>query len=137
MGSEIELDIGGKHEFEGSIPLTFGGCVKLLYDGRYVLKGVSYGRTDAFVGKIAVISSEDSGIVVTSKTMVGGGAALFDALKMDVSGKKAIALKVGRGAFDFPVSDVISVCTPGWCAWELCPKPFKKVRRPLYPLDPM
>jgi microcystin degradation protein MlrC len=139
---EIEIDIGGRHEYEGSFPVRFKGSIRLLYDGKYVLKGIPYEGVSAFLGKTAVISSGDTDVVLTSKRIYPQGSAVFDALNMDVSGKKVITLKgfsagSDRPAFDFPVKEVIQVDTPGWTNWDFCSVPYKKIKRPIYPIDPI
>ncbi len=134
LGNEIEVDIGGKYKYEGSFPLKFKGTVRSLYDGKYTLKGIPFEGINAFLGKTAVISSDDIDIILTSKILYPQGCAVFDALKMDVSGKKVITLKSFNG-FDFPVKEVINIDTPGWANWHFSTVPYKKIRRPIYPLD--
>jgi len=142
LGADIVLDIGGKHEYEGACPLRFRGAVRSLYEGRYTLKGVPYEGVTAFLGKTAVVGSGDTDVVLTSRRIYPQGAAIFDALNLDVSGKKVITLKgysAGSSgpAFAFPVKEVISVETPGWTIWDFKSVPYKKIKRPIYPLDPM
>ena len=134
IGNEIEVDIGGKYKYEGSCPLKFKGTVRLLYDGKYTLKGIPFEGINAFLGKTAVISTNDTDIVLTSKRLYPQGRAIFDVLKMDVSGKKVITLK-SFNSFDFPVKDVINVYTPGWYNSHYSTVLYKKIKRPIYPLD--
>jgi len=134
LGNEIEVDIGGKFKYEGSFPLKFKGTVRSLYDGKYTLKGIPFEGINAFLGKTAVIGSDDIDIVLTSKIVYPQGRAIFDVLKMDVSGKKVITLKSFNG-FGFPVKEVINVDTPGWANWYFSTVPYKKIKRPIYPLD--
>ena len=142
LGNEIETGIGGKHAYKGAAPLIFKGAVKKLYDGTFVLEGCPYGGVRAFLGKTAVLGAGGTDIVLTSKRIYPQGAAVFDALKMDVSGKEVIALK-GYGAdgdpstFRFPVREVIDVDTPGWTVWDFRAVPYQKIERPIYPLDPI
>ena len=142
VGSEIEVDIGGKHPYEGAFPLRFKGRVKELYDGTYTLKGIPYEGITAFLGRTAVISAGDTEVVLTSKRIYPQGAAVFDALGMDLSAKRAITLKGfssdrGCPASDFGAKQVIYVDTPGWTNWHFCSVPYKKIDRPIYPLDPV
>lgn len=134
LGNEIEVDIGGKYKYEGSFPLKFKGTVRSLYDGKYTRKGIPFEGINAFLGKTAVISSDDIDIVLTSKIVYPHGRAIFNVLKMDVSGKKVITLKSFNG-FGFPVKEVINVDTPGWANWYFSTVPYKKIKRPIYPLD--
>jgi len=134
LENEIEVDIGGKCKYEGSFPLKFKGTVRSLYDGKYTLKGIPFEGINAFLGKTAVIGSDDIDIILTSKIVYPQGRAIFDALKMDVSGKKVITLKSFNG-FGFPVNKVINVDTPGWANWHFSTVPYKKIKRPIYPLD--
>ncbi len=134
VGNEIEVDIGGKCKYKGSFSLKFKGTVGSLYDGKYTLKGIPFEGINAFLGKTAVISSDDIDIILTSKILCTQGCAIFDVLKMDVSGKKVITLKTFHGC-DFPVKELINVDTPGWANWHFSTVPYKKIKRPIYPLD--
>lgn len=137
---EVEIDIGGKHEYDGAFSLELGGVVRVLYDGKYTLEGIPYEGVSGYLGKTAVISSGDTDVVLTSKRIYPQGSAIFNALGLDVSRKKVITLK-GYSAgtegptFAFPVKDVIGVDTPGWTVWDFCSIAYKKIKRPIYPLD--
>jgi microcystin degradation protein MlrC len=141
LGAQVELAIGGKHDGGEPSPLPFSGTVRMLYDGKYVLKGMPYEGVSAYLGRTAVVGSGSTDIVLTSKRIYPQGRAVFDALGMNPSGKQVIVLKgfsagSGRPAFGFPLEDVLNVSTPGWTNWDFCTVPYRKIRRPIYPLDP-
>jgi microcystin degradation protein MlrC len=141
LGAQVEMAIGGKHDGGERSPLPFSGIVRMLFDGKYTLRGVPYDGMSAYLGRTAVVGAGSTDIVLSSKRIYPQGRALFDALGTDVSQKRALALKgFSSGsrspAFDFPLGDVLYVSTPGWSNWDFRTVPYRKISRSLYPLDP-
>jgi microcystin degradation protein MlrC len=136
LNTEATLSIGGKYTADGPSPLRFDCRVVRLFDGEFVHVGVPYGGLRAPLGRTAAVADGDIHIVLTSKRVRSQGSAIFAALDLDYSTKRAI---VGKGCtlncMSFPVSAHYSVDTPGITEWDFRKVPYHNVPRPRYPLD--
>ena len=136
LGARVSLNIGGKYAAGGPAPLQFSGRVDRLYDGDHTHVGVPYGGLKAPLGKTAVVVKGDTHIVLCSKRIRSQGSSIFNALDLDFGSKRVI---VGKGftlnCISFPVTEHLSVDTPGITEWDFTKVPYRKVPRPRYPLD--
>lgn len=139
VGNVGAVLLGGKHDPEaGGAPLTLAGRVVALTDGRFQKFGpmgggvwVDYGLTMLFrVGGID--------IVVISNNTQANDTAQLTSVGIEPGRKTTLAVKSNhhfRAAFEPLAREVITVNGGGLGAMILDKGGFKRVRRPIWPLD--
>lgn len=144
-GDVVSLEIGGR----GSRldPGPFGLSVKLikLCDGLFTLQDrqshLASMVGDRFdMGDCAVVQYEGITILLTSNRTPPMDLGQWLHVGVDTSRFSFVGIKAAvahRRAWD-PISrGNFWVATPGPCSSDLCQLPYKKIRRPIFPLDPI
>ena len=142
IGAEITLSIGGKIAMPAipgkSPPLTVTGTVKTISNGRYRNRGPMARGVLMDMGPSVVIDTGTVEIVLISHHVEPSDLNCLLALGIDPRQKRYVMLKsrihwrAGLGKLAKAVVDCagIGVCTSDYGQLE-----FRKVRRPIYPLD--
>lgn len=139
-GSEVALNLGGKTDRLHGAPLPLQATVKLISDGIYVNSGPMMAGLTVHLGPSAVIETGQSGlkILVTSRAETPIDLNVFRQHGIDPTKLSVIGLK-GKGhfraAFEPIASSVVLVEGPGITGADLSRLPFKRIRRPIWPLD--
>lgn len=140
VGATVELELGGKTDDLHGAPLSVSGRVRLLSDGRFKNLGPMNTGAETRMGPTAVLAIDGLDVVVTSNRVQALDAGLFLSQGIDPTRKRVLVLKSSvhyRGAFEPLASRVIEVDTPGLSNADLSRYPYRHVRRPIFPLDPM
>ena len=140
VGATVSLAIGGKIDPRfGGPPLEVKGEVIHTGDGRYVCDGPMWAGLAKSFGPSAVLRVGGVDILIVSHLLQITDLQQFLSNGIDPRQKKTVALKSMqhfRAAFE-PIASKVIVCDCGALAPPDRSKlPYKKVRRPLYPLDP-
>ena len=112
-----------------------------LHDGSLVGKrGISAGHT-INLGQMALLKVGGIRVVVVSIRQQAKDIAMFECFGIDIAKARSVIVKSRghfRAAFDifFPDDRIIEVDVPGLTTPILTRVPYKKVPRPIYPLDP-
>jgi microcystin degradation protein MlrC len=142
VGAEITLSIGGKIEMPAipaeSPPLTVTGTVKTISNGRYKNRGPMARGVVMDMGPAVVLDTGPVEIVLISRHVEPSDLNCLLSLGIDPIQKRYVMLKsrihwrAGLGQMARAVVDCagVGVCTSDYGQLE-----FKKVRRPIYPLD--
>ncbi len=146
IGAELTLPLGGKtNPARGGGPLTLTGTVTALGSGKFVHEGPMSTGVAGDLGpsacfRVTGAEGADIDILVVSINVQMLDRALFRAVGIQPEGKDFLAVKSQqhfRGAFG-PIASEILVCdTGGMSSDDLSYRTFKKVRRPIHPLDPV
>jgi len=138
IGSTVKLNIGGKLFKEGNPPLPFEGKVNFI--GKDVEAGgdilVGY---ETKMGRMVVVEGYGVEIVLVERTGKIGDSSLFEKVGIKPKEKKFIVLKESIGpliSYRDIASNVLLVDTPGWCTQMLYTIDYKRIPRPMFPLDP-
>ncbi len=139
-GDDVTLSVGGKTDPRfGGGPLTLTGQIMRLSDGDYVGDGPMMGGQKMNFGKTAVLNASGIDVLVVSNPAQILDQQQFRAFGIDPTTKTVVALKSMqhfRAAFESIAGKVI-VCDSGaLCTIDFLRLPYKKVPRPIYPLDP-
>jgi microcystin degradation protein MlrC len=142
VGAEVTLSIGGKIKMPAipgdSLPLAVTGTVKTISNGRYRNRG-PMGRGVAMdMGPAVVLDTGAAEIALISRHVEPSDLNCLMSLGIDPLQKRYVMLKsrihwrAGLGKLAKAVVDCagIGVCTSDYGQLQ-----FKKVRRPIYPLD--
>jgi len=144
IGDTMKLPLGGKGSRLDEGPLVLDVTLVSRRDGRFALEDKQSHLAsmcgDAFdMGPCAVVRHEGITLLLTShKTppfdLGQWRSQGIEPEKMSVIGVKAAVAH--RRAYDKFASRMLWADTPGPCRSELRKLPFRKVRRPVFPLDP-
>jgi len=137
-GAEVELQLGGKTSPEFGKPILVHAKVVRITDGIFVNKGpMNMGRVVNTKGA-AHIKVDDIDILITGRALTANDPELFRHIGIEPTQKLILGLKVKnhfRAAFDPLVSKVIYVDAPGVASNDLSNFEFKRIPRPIWPLD--
>jgi microcystin degradation protein MlrC len=142
VGSEITLSIGGKMAMPtipaASPALTVTGTVKTISNGSYRNRGPMGRGVQMDMGPAVVLDTGAVEIVLISRHVEPSDLNCLLSLGIDPSQKRYVMLKsrihwrAGLGKIARAVIDCAGV---GVCTSDYSQLQFKKVRRPIYPLD--
>lgn len=144
LGAEVTLDLGGKAEMPsiGRRPksLRVTGKVAHLSDGRWKITGPMYTGVMADTGPTAVLQLGRMKIVVVSYHHEPFDLGIFTANGIDPRAQRYLLLKSRihyRAGFAPLASETFTCDGAGVTTSDNKELSFKRVRRPIYPLDAM
>jgi len=141
VGARLTLDIGGHTAPRmGGGPLRLTGVVERISDGRYVADGPMGGGVTRNDGITALFRVDGVAIVLASTNQQATDLAQLTSLGLDPLAAATIAVKSMqhfRAAFGPIARRIIEVDSGALCTRDFLRRPYRKVRRPLYPLDPI
>jgi len=142
VGANVTLPLGGKIDMpsigRSGAPREVSGSVRTLSDGRYRNNGPAQTGVLMDMGPTAVLDTGKVEIVVISRHQEPNDQQCFRSLGIDPTRKKFLMLKSRvhwRAGFGGIVRDVIECAGEGVCTSDYSRLSFRKVRRPIYPLD--
>lgn len=138
-GTTVSVRLGGKVDPEiGGGPLDLTGTLVSVSDGDYVGDGPMLGGLHASWGPCAVLRVGGIEILVTTIRAQMNDLQQFRAFGIDPAAKRVVGLKSMqhfRAAFE-PIAGKVIVCDSGaLCTPDLTRLPYRRVRRPIFPLD--
>jgi microcystin degradation protein MlrC len=140
VGSSVTLDVGGSFDRKNSTPLRLTCRVRLLSDGRWTptIRGYSAG-TEVSMGKTAVLEAGSVRILVAERPAMTLDPELYRSHGIEPCRSKIVVVKSPAGfraAYEPIAKGIFIVDTPGVSTARLRSLPFRRVPRPIYPLDP-
>ena len=142
VGATVTLDLGGKMDMPAigrkGEPLRLTGVVRAITDGEYTVTGPQFTGMRCYMGRTAVLDTGAAEIVVIERNQEPWDRAVFTSVGIDPTRKRFLLLKSRmyfRPVF-LPIAtgmvfcDAPGVGTSDWTAFE-----YRKLRRPIYPLD--
>jgi microcystin degradation protein MlrC len=140
VGAEVEVELGGHTDQLHGEPLPVRGYVRLLSDGRYTNAGPMHAGVEVKLGPTAVLVVDGVEVLVTSYPETPIDLNVFRAHGIEPTLKRVLALK-GKGQFRAafaPIAErIVLVEGPGITGSDLSRLSFRRVRRPIWPLDLM
>src|SRR6266571_4066593 len=141
LGTETTLSLGGKTDpAMGGGPLTLTGEVTHLTTGRFIVHGPMGGGVERDYGPSMVFRVGGIDIIVITNNGQAVDLGQFTSLGIDPTRYRTVAVKSMqhfRAAFEPIGREVILVDTGALCSELYTPELFDKVRRPVWPLDPI
>ena len=147
-GGKITVDLGGKTDRLHGDPLPVRAHVKLLSDGRYTNDGPMMTGLTVDLGPTALLLCEPAvgpsvpavEVLVTTRAETPVDLNVFRCHGIEPTRHRVLGLK-GKGhfraAFEPIARRVVLVEGPGTTGADLSRLTFRKVRRPIWPLDPV
>jgi microcystin degradation protein MlrC len=139
VGASVALALGGKVDPRYGEPLRVSGKVEKLTDGRFAFDGPMMRGTRCAMGPTAVLRVGGIDIVVASGRYQAFDQQFFKHAGIDPAGKAVLAVKSAhhfRAAFGPIAGEILVVDSgDGLTSRNYRELPYRKVRRPIYPLD--
>lgn len=142
LGAHVEIVVGNKIPAEGFAPprrpLRLQGRIAALGDGRYRISGPIYTGMVCEMGRSAVIDTGVANVLITEETHEPWDQAVFTSLEIDPMAARYLILKSRmycRPVFEPLAKAVIECAGGGVTGSDYSLFPFRKLRRPIYPID--
>jgi microcystin degradation protein MlrC len=138
-GASVTLDVGGKVDDRHGAPLRVTGVVRTLSDGRFVHKGPMARGLPGRLGTTAVLDVNDVKVILISYRWQTLDPEMIRFVGINPLDHKILVVKSTihyRAAFEPIASEIIEVDAPGLSSSNLSRFDFKRIRRPIFPLDP-
>ena len=137
-GDSIRTRVGGMFTNDLFRPVEIEGRVRSLSDGRFVFRGAyNHGMLNE-MGRTAVIDVGRISIVVSEEAASGIGTDVFRSQGLEPEYRKMIVVKSAnsfRSEYGPFMVEAIIVDSPGLSSSNLRSLPYKRVSRPIHPLD--
>ena len=141
VGKTGELTLGGKHDVNaGGAPLKLTGHVVAITDGKFQAFGPMGGGVWRDLGLSMLFRVGGIDIIAITNNTQATDTAQLTSLGCDPTRKSTVAVKSNhhfRAAFEPIGREVITVNGGGLGSMILSQGEYKKVRRPIWPLDKM
>jgi microcystin degradation protein MlrC len=135
----VTLAVGGVFDKKHSKPVQVNGRVKLLSDGRWIARARGYNTgIESCMGRAAVLEVGQVLILLAERSAMTVDPELFRSHGIEPSYCKIVVVKSPNGfraAYEPIARAIFLVDTPGVSTANLRKLPFRRVPRPLYPLD--
>ena len=141
IGAKTTLALGGKTDpAMGGGPLSLDGEVVCLTNGRFIAYGPMGGGVERNYGPSMVFRVGGIDIIVITNNGQATDLGQFTSLGIDPTRYTTVAVKSMqhfRAAFAPIAREIVLVDTGALCSEIYTPELFTKVRRPVWPLDPI
>jgi microcystin degradation protein MlrC len=138
VGAEIETAIGGKTDRLHGPPVRVKAKVARLGIGDFNYKSSYMTNRRVTAGNCAVLEAEGVRILVREKKVMPFDRQEIEAMGIDAAACRMIVVKSAlawRAAYGEIAKAVIEADTPGACTARVETLPYRKLRRPVVPLD--
>jgi microcystin degradation protein MlrC len=139
IGAELRLTIGGGSGGPFAAPLEVMGRVRLLSDGAFVNKGAGFRGVTFYRGLTGVLQIGEVALVVMERPVIQWDPELYRSLGLEPQGAQVVVVKspaAFRAAYGPLAAEIRVLDAPGVCSPNLRGLPWRRCRRPIYPLDP-
>jgi microcystin degradation protein MlrC len=143
VGAMVTLKVGGKHDRFHGDPVEVTGIVRCVSDGTYIRKGPQSPGAEERMGPTAVLEiggRHGIDLMLTSYRAHPSDLQHFRSVGIEPTDKRILVLKSAahyRAAFAPIATEIFEVDAPGICHPYLERFTWKRLRRPIWPLDRM
>ena len=139
VGATLKMSIGGGFDKKNSRPVSVTAYVRLISDGRWTARARGYntGITTS-MGRSVVLEAGQVQILIAERSSMTVDPELFRSHGIDPVYCKIVVVKSPNGfraAYEPIAKGIFLVDTPGVSTANFARLPFKRVPRPIYPLD--
>jgi microcystin degradation protein MlrC len=139
VGTRVTVRVGGKVDDRHGAPLAVTGTVRTLSDGRFVHKGPMMRGLPGRLGPTAVLDVDGVKVILISLRWQTLDPEMLRFVGIEPTEEKIVVVKSTihyRAAFEPIAREIVEVDAPGLSSSNLARFDFKRVRRPIFPLDP-
>lgn len=140
VGATIEVLLGGKTDRLHGEPIALTAYVKALTDGKFITSSPMGKGSPVDLGKSVRLQANGVDILVCSVKTQVLDEQIFLLHGIDVTTYKIVALKSSqhfRASFEPISAQIITVDSPGLTTLRFQSFDYKRLQRPVYPLDPV
>jgi len=144
IGNNVNLLLGGKTDMPAigltGRPLQIAGRVRNITDGEIVFTGPMYTGLKSHLGRTAVLDTGRAQIVVTERHHEPFDLVIFRHCGIEPTKKRFIMLKSRihyRAGFKPIAAHIVECAGAGVTNADLSVYRYRKLARPIYPLDPV
>jgi microcystin degradation protein MlrC len=148
VGQKVRLKLGGRTDMPSiglaGAPLEIEGMVHAITDGEFVVTGPMYTGVRMHLGRTAVLDVRKGGarlqIVVTERPHEPFDLGVFTHAGIDPRQKRYVMLKSRihyRAGFKPIAAHIVECAGAGVTNADLSVYPYRKLARPIFPLDSM
>lgn len=138
VGAEIEVSLGGHTDESMGKPVKAKAIVKMLSDGTFRNDGPMNAGVETQMGPTAVLRIGGIDVVTISSRVQTIDLQVFLSQGIDPSAKSVVVVKSVqhfRAAYGPIAREIVLVDSGGICSPDISRLKFKKLRRPIWPLD--
>lgn len=139
VGATLKMSIGGAFDKKNSRPVPVSAYVRLISDGRWTARARGYNTgITTCMGRSAVLEVGQVSILVAERSSMTVDPELFRSHGIEPLYCKIVVVKSPNGfraAYEPIAKGIFMVDTPGVSTANFNRLPFKRVPRPIYPLD--
>ena len=142
VGNTITLPLGGKMDMptigRKGEPLEITGTVRVISDGRFVVRGPMYTGLTMNMGRTVVLDAGSLEFVVVEKNHEPFDLGIFRSVGIEPTAKRYLLLKsrIHYRAGFLPIARAVVECNGvGVTGSDYSQFQFIKLRRPIFPLD--
>jgi len=136
VGNTVTMKIGGKTEPWVGDPLEVTGTVRTISDGTIKAKGpMPY---ELNMGKSVVLNVKGIDVILTEVATQATDLGVYHSMGLDPTDYKILLVKSCvhyRVVHDAIAKKTIELDLPGWHGTRLAAFPWKKLKRPVWPID--
>ena len=142
IGARVTLPVGGKVDMPSigrkGEPLELSGTVLNITDGEYTITGPQFTGMRCFMGRTVVLDTGKALVVVSERNQEPWDRGVFESVGIDPARQRYLLLKSRmyfRPVF-LPIAKGMVFCdAPGVSSSDWTEFKYRKLRRPIYPLD--
>ncbi len=138
LGAELELAVGGKSDSVYGPPCRVRGRVERITDGRFESGTVLHKGFGETMGTTVRLAVSDNAIVLTERRTVPWSLGQLRSLGIEPASCRIIVVKAAiayKVAFGGVTGEIIESATPGWTTPALATLRYRRLERPVWPLD--
>jgi microcystin degradation protein MlrC len=140
IDAKIAMRVGGSIDRKNSRPVRIAARVRLISDGRWTGQARGYNTgIETCMGRSVVLDVGEIRLLVAERSAMTVDPELFRSHGIAPERMRVIVVKSPNGfrsAYQPIAQKMILVDTPGVSSPKLRTLPYRRVPRPLYPLDP-
>jgi microcystin degradation protein MlrC len=138
IGNEVTLTVGGKSSPLQGLPVSMTARVIRISDGRYVNQGPMFTGVEENTGPTVVLQQGGVRVAVISRRTQVLDAEFPRSLGIEPTRLKWIGLKSSnhfRASYEPSAGAIYRVAFPSVQPYDLTQLPYRRRRRPMYPLE--
>jgi len=138
VGMDFRGTLGAKKDPRFGRPVPVEGRIGYLSDGTFTLKGPVFTGKRVSMGPTALLEVGRLKIVVGSGAVIAVDPELYRSQQVEPAEQDLVAVKspsLFRPGYKSMLRTVLHLDMPGVCQGNLRKVPFRKINRPIWPLD--
>ncbi len=139
VGATITVSVGAKLAPEYFQPVILSGRVKMISDGDFYHKGPGMHGVLQRMGRAVVLIAGGIHLVVMERAVSQWDPQLYRSLGEEPDDARIVQVKspmAFRAAYADIADEILIIAAPGAASPDIVTLPWKRVPRPIYPLDP-